>query len=114
MWAEGQLFERVYYYAWVGNSLNTLNVSTVKIDRNLVYAANAWWEPLGDWGPPGAAHMAYSDLEDHQSPVVRRGTSFASAREDRFTDLDQSMPENSAILIRTACCSSKKAAWRQA
>ena len=41
--------------------------------------------------------MAYSDLEDHQSPVVRLGTSFASAREDRFTDLDQSKPENSAI-----------------
>ena len=52
MWAEGQIVERVSYYAWVGNSLNTLNGSTVKIDRNLVYAANAWWE-LGDWGPPG-------------------------------------------------------------
>jgi hypothetical protein len=97
VWAEGQLFDHLYYEVYVGNSLNTLNVSTTEIDRNMVYAASTWWEPLGDYGPPGAARMAFSDLENHESPVVRVGTSFAGAREDRFSDLEQNTPDNSAV-----------------
>jgi hypothetical protein len=41
--------------------------------------------------------MAFSDLEYHEYPVVRLGTSFTGAREDRFSELDQNKPENSAI-----------------
>jgi hypothetical protein len=97
VWAEGQVFEHLYYEAYIGNSLNTLNVSTTKIDRNMVYSGSTWWEPLGDYGPPGAARMAFSDLENHECPVVRIGTSVSGAREDRFSDLEQNTPENSAV-----------------
>jgi len=97
VWAEGKLFDHLFYEVYVGNSLNTLNISTTKIDRNMVYSGSTWWEPLGDYGPPGAARMAFSDLEYHESPVVRIGTSVTGAREDRFSDLDQNTPDNSAV-----------------
>jgi hypothetical protein len=96
IWAEGQLFDHLYYVAYIGNSLNTLNVSTTKIDKNFAYAASAWWEPLGDYGPPGAARMAFSDLEYHESVAIRLGTSVSGAREDRFSSV-ASNPENVAI-----------------
>jgi hypothetical protein len=96
VWAEGTILDQVYYSAYVGNSMNTLGVSTSKIDKNFAYATSAWWEPLGDYGPPGAARMAYSDLEWHDSPVIRIGTSFIGAREDRFGNLSTN-PENVAI-----------------
>jgi hypothetical protein len=96
IWAEGQLFEHLYYVAYAGNSLNTLSVATGKIDKNFAYSGSAWWEPLGDYGPPGAARMAYSDFEEHESPAIRVGTSFTGAREDRFSTT-ASNPENVAI-----------------
>lgn len=97
IWAEGQLFESLNYVAYVGNSANTLNVSTSKIDRNLIYASSVWWEPLGDYNPPGAYKMAFSDLEYHESAAVRIGSSFVGAREDRFTSSSTNNPENVAL-----------------
>jgi hypothetical protein len=97
VWAEGQLFDQLYYEVYAGNSLNTLSVNASKIDKNLAYSGSVWWEPLGDFNPPGAARMAFSDLESHESPVVRLGTSFTGAREDRFSSLEQSNPENTAL-----------------
>ncbi len=97
IWADGQLFDHLNYNVFVGNSLNTLNVSTSKVDKNFAYGAGIWWEPLGDYGPPGVARLAYSDLENHESPVVRIGTSVTGAREDRFSALNQTLPENTAI-----------------
>ncbi|MFL5240878.1 MAG: hypothetical protein ACJ8FY_02105 [Gemmataceae bacterium] len=97
VWAEGQLWDHLFYEIYVGNSLNTLNVDTTKIDRNMVYSGSTWWEPLGDYGPPGAARMSFSDLENHETPVVRIGTSMTGAREDRFSDLTQNTPDNSAV-----------------
>ncbi|HVJ83024.1 MAG TPA: hypothetical protein VNC50_18290, partial [Planctomycetia bacterium] len=97
VWADGQLPGNIFYVAYIGNSLNTLNVSTTKIDKNMVYSLSTWWEPLGDYAPPGALRTAFSDLESHESPVVRIGTSFSGAREDRFSSMTQSNPENVAL-----------------
>jgi hypothetical protein len=97
IWADGELPGHLFYIAYIGNSLNTLNVNTSKIDRNMVYSFGSWWEPLGDYGPPGAARMAYSDFEEHECPVVRIGTSMTGSREDRFTSLAQDNPENVAL-----------------
>ncbi len=97
VWAEGELFEHLFYSAYMGNSLNTLGISTSRIDRDMAYSTSWWWEPLGDYGPPGAARMAFSDLEYHDCPVVRLGTSFTGAREDRFDSDPLSNPENVAL-----------------
>jgi hypothetical protein len=96
IWFEGHPAPQLYYVAYVGNSMNTLNVNTSKIDKNFVYATSAWWEPLGDYGPAGAARMAYSDLECHDSLAIRLGTSFTFSREDRFSN-PAINPENVAI-----------------
>jgi hypothetical protein len=90
VWATGEPLEDLYYNVMVGNSLNTLNIGTKKIDANLAYSGAVWWEPLGSYGPV----FAYNDLEKHSSPVIRVGTCFTRSREDRFSDETVSSPDN--------------------
>lgn len=94
IWGTGELTEDLYYLAFVGNGLNTLNIAATKIDENLVYAGSLWWEPLGDYGPPGKSRNMYDDYFASQDLRIRLGASFTSSREDRFSNLDQSSPEN--------------------
>lgn len=97
VWAEGDFENRLFYTAYVGNSLNTLSIASTRLDRNLVYSGSVWWEPLAPYGPPGPYRTAYSDLEFSDRPAVRLGTSFTGAREDRFSGLDRANPENVAL-----------------
>jgi hypothetical protein len=97
IWASGDLPKNLHYLAFLGNGLNTLNVSAAKIDENLMGAASLWWEPLGDYGPPGKSRNMYDDYFSSSDLRIRLGTSFTSAREDRFSDLDQSSPENTSM-----------------
>ncbi len=94
LWASGELPYDLYYLAFVGNGLNTLNISAAKIDENLMYSGSLWWEPLGDYGPPGKSRNMYDDYFATRDLRIRLGTSFTSAREDRFSNLDVSSPEN--------------------
>ena len=52
-WANGELLTNLHYLAFVGNGLNTLNISATKIDTNLLLSGSMWWEPLGAYGGPG-------------------------------------------------------------
>jgi hypothetical protein len=97
IWAEGEPVKGLNYTAFVGNSLNTIGINTAKLDTNFVYSGSVWCEPLGDYGPPGPYRTAFSDLENHESPVARFGTSFTGAREDRFSNIDTANPENASI-----------------
>jgi hypothetical protein len=97
VWAEGLLFDQLNYVAYIGNSANTLNVSTSKIDQNLVYSGSVWCEPLGPYAPPGAYKMAFSDLESHECPAIRIGSSAVGSREDRFSSSSANNPENVAL-----------------
>jgi hypothetical protein len=97
IWANGELTDNLYYLAFVGNGLNTLNVSAAKIDENLLYSGSVWWEPLGDFGPPGKSRNMYDDYFSSPDLRVRLGTSFTSSREDRFSNLDTSSPENTSM-----------------
>jgi hypothetical protein len=47
IWANGELVKGVNYLGFVGNGLNTLNITANKIDTNLLMAGSVWWEPLG-------------------------------------------------------------------
>jgi hypothetical protein len=97
IWANGQLTDELHYLAFVGNGLNTLNISAAKIDENLVYSGSVWWEPLGDYGPPGKSRNMYDDYFAMPDLRIRLGASFTSSREDRFSNLDQSSPENTSM-----------------
>jgi hypothetical protein len=96
-WATGELEHGVNYLAFVGNGLNTLNISANKIDTHLAFSGSVWWEPTGAYGEPGKARNMYDDYFASKKVRVRIGTSFTRSREDRFSNLDQSSPENTSL-----------------
>ena len=97
VWANGEIVKGVNYLAFVGNGLNTLNISANKIDTNLLVSGSVWWEPLGDYGPASRARNMYDDYYSSSKVRIRLGTSFTRSREDRFSNLDQSSPENTSL-----------------
>ncbi len=96
-WANGEPVKGLSYLAFVGNGLNTLNISANKIDTNLLFSGSVWWEPLGDYGEPGKSRNMYDDYFASNTTRIRIGTAFTRSREDRFSNLDQSSPENTSI-----------------
>jgi hypothetical protein len=96
-WASGDLGRGVNYLGFVGNGLNTLSISANKIDTHLAYSGSVWWEPLGAYGPPGKSRNMYDDYFAERKVRVRLGTALTNSREDRFSNLDQSSPENTSL-----------------
>ena len=47
VWLNGELGKGLNYLAFVGNGLNTLNISANKIDTHLLLSGSVWWEPTG-------------------------------------------------------------------
>jgi hypothetical protein len=97
VWATGELSKGLNYQAFVGNSLNTLSISAAKIDTNLMFSGSLWWEPLGNYAPPGKSMNMYDDYFAQKKVRIRLGTAFTTSKEDRFSNLDQSSPENTAL-----------------
>jgi hypothetical protein len=97
VWATGEPVTGLNYQAFVGNGLNTLNISANKIDTHLLFSGSVWWEPLGPYGEPGKARNMYDDYFAADHVRIRAGTAFTRSREDRFSNLDQSSPENTSL-----------------
>ena len=97
LWANGELGKGLNYIAFVGNALNSINISAAKIDTNLLVSGSLWWEPLGKYGEPGKSVNMYDDYFAKKKTRLRIGTSFTNSREDRFSNLDQSSPDNTAL-----------------
>lgn len=97
LWANGELGHGLNYLAFVGNALNSINISAAKIDTNLLVSGSVWWEPLGRYAEPGKSVNMYDDYFAKKKVRIRLGTSFTRSREDRFSNLDQSSPDNTAI-----------------
>lgn len=96
-WANGEPVNGLHYLAFVGNGLNTLNISAAKIDTHLLFSGSVWWEPLGPYGEAGKSRNMYDDYFASNKVRVRLGTAFTRSREDRFSNLDQSSPENTSL-----------------
>ena len=97
IWANGEPVKGLNYLAFVGNGLNTLNITANKIDQNLLVAGSVWWEPLGSYSESGKSRNMYDDYFAHKNARIRLGTSFTRSREDRFSETDQSSPDNTSI-----------------
>jgi len=97
LWASGEPVKGLNYQAFVGNGLNTLNISAAKIDDNLLLAGSVWWEPLGPYSEPGKSRQMYDDYFAYKNARIRIGSSFTTSREDRFSATDQSSPDNTSI-----------------
>jgi hypothetical protein len=96
-WANGELGNGLNYLAFVGNGLNTLNISANKIDTHLATSGSVWWEPMGAYAEPGKSRNMYDDYFASKKVRIRIGTAFTRSREDRFSNLDQSSPENTSL-----------------
>ena len=97
VWANGDLGKGLNYLGFLGNGLNTLNISANKIDTHLASSGSLWWEPLGAYGEPGKSRNMYDDYFASEKVRIRVGSSFTKSREDRFSNLDQSSPENTSL-----------------
>ncbi len=97
IWANGEPVKGLNYMAFIGNGLNTLNISANKIDTHLLFSGSVWWEPFGDYGPAGKSRNMYDDYFAADDVRIRIGTSFTRSREDRYSNLDQSSPENTSL-----------------
>ena len=97
VWASGEPVKGLNYLAFLGNGLNTLNISATKIDTHLAVSGSVWWEPLGPYGPPGKDRNMYDDYFASKKVRIRIGTAFTRSREDRFTNLEQSNPDNTSL-----------------
>ena len=97
VWATGELSKGLNYIAFVGNGLNTLNITANKIDTHLLLSGSVWWEPLGGYAEPGKSVNMYDDYFAKKKVRIRIGTSLTRSREDRFSNIDQSSPDNTAI-----------------
>ncbi|MFM7107299.1 MAG: hypothetical protein ACKOZU_01615 [Planctomycetaceae bacterium] len=68
--AIGALFDdTVHYQAGVWNAIDGGTLGVLRKGTSMAWAGNTWWEP---WGPFG---LGASDMEWHDDPVVRVGTS---------------------------------------
>jgi hypothetical protein len=97
VWANGEPLKGLSYQAFVGNGLNTLSISANKIDTNLLFAGSVWWEPRGPYSEPGKSRQMYDDYFVSEKARIRIGSSFTRSREDRFSEIDQSSPDNTSI-----------------
>jgi len=96
-WARGEPVKGLNYLAFLGNGLNTLSISATKIDTNLLASGSVWWEPMGPYGEAGKSSQMYDDYFSSKKTRIRIGTSVTRSREDRFSNLDQSSPENTSL-----------------
>ena len=97
VWLTGEPANGLNYMMFVGNGLNTLNISAAKIDTSLLLSGSVWWEPLGAFGESGKSRNMYDDYFSSRKARIRLGTSYTRSREDRFSNLDQSSPENTSL-----------------
>jgi hypothetical protein len=97
VWANGEPVKGLNYLTFVGNGLNTLNITANKIDTHLLFSSSVWWEPLGAYGEPGKSRNMYDDYFASDNVRIRIGTAYTRSREDRFSNLDQSSPENTSL-----------------
>ena len=97
VWASGEPAKHLNYLVFLGNGLNTLNITANKIDTSLLFSGSVWWEPLGAFSEAGKSRQMYDDYFASNKTRIRLGTSFTRAREDRFSDTDQSSPDNTSI-----------------
>ena len=71
IWANGALTDSFHYYLFIGDAFagNTSDFVQGRVNTNMVYSANVWWEPLGEYGE------SMNDLKAHDHWVMRTGSS---------------------------------------
>jgi hypothetical protein len=92
VWITGEPLDGLYYHAMLSNGFNTVNAQPSQLDNRFCWAGSTWWEPLGKFG------ATYSDLEWHDTAVIRCGASltYSAAQGQQGNPND---PENAQIRL---------------
>jgi hypothetical protein len=94
IWASGEPLRDLHYIAMVANSVNGLDLAGNRIGSNMAFGGSLWWEPCGKFGP------GPSDIEWHERPTPRIGTSLTFSREQLpGPNAVQANPENTLFRL---------------
>ena len=94
--AEGYLPHRLNYKFSIGNNLSNLDITAVKLTRDLSKGVSLSWMPTtGEFGPRGA----FGDYEEHESLATRFGVAYTNSREDRFNSSASVTPDNTTLRL---------------
>ena len=66
-WANGKVLKNLHYLGFVGNGLNTFNISAAKIDTHLLVSGSVWWEPFRIIPGTGKSRNMYDDFSSKES-----------------------------------------------
>ena len=73
--ALGALFDRhLHYQAGIWNAIDGGTAGVIRRGTSMAFAGNTWWEPLAPFG------LGFGDMEHHDSPALRIGTSGVYSR----------------------------------
>lgn len=92
IWITGRVWEDVQYHAMLSNGFNTSNLPARDLNVYPCWSGSVWWEPWGAFGKDS------SDLQWHEQPAIRVGTSQTFAH-DRGSQSNSSAPENSLLRL---------------
>ena len=92
IWLNGEPIVGLFYHAMLSNGFNTLNLAPNQFNQRLCFSESVWWEPWGDFGP------GYADIEAHQQPALRVGTSYTFAV-GKGNQADSNAAESSSLRL---------------
>ena len=69
IWITGRVADDFHYHAMLSNGFNTSNLPARDLNVYPCWSGSIWWEPWGDFGKD------MSDLQWHEQPALRVGTS---------------------------------------
>ena len=93
LFADGKLGEHGKYWAAIANGVNGSTFNSSRPATNFAYAFSPAWELLGPYG------LGFSDVENHETPVVRVGGSGVVAPRADVDDQIDGNPENTLFRL---------------
>ena len=97
IWAEGEIYDDVFYRVMLGNNLSQLGIDAGQLDDGLnTVAAALWWYPTtGEFGTASG----FGDYDWHEELATMVGINFTRSREDAQSQPDTNAIENSQIRL---------------
>lgn len=95
IWAQGKLWEQLNYRVMLANSVNRFTQGIERVGSSKALGMTAYWEPTNDFGP------GPSDMEGHETPSLRLGTSmvFSEEANQNFGELGTRNSEDTILRL---------------
>ena len=95
VWVQGNLGNQFYYTVMLANSFNRASQGIDRVTSSKALGMTSWWEPTGDYG------RGPSDMEGHDAPSLRLGSSMFFSEEDNqgFGTSGASYPEDTILRL---------------